>query len=108
MDIRDDNHTQLVEIIKTLRVMSTQETPAPLIWEEMQRYLDQVAAHLERNMLPRIEEKKPHLDLRGGTAMPKVAEYVGATSQAAAVEDEQPEETPAHSFLPPQRNGARA
>ncbi len=103
MDIRDNIHTQLVEHIATLRVIVKQETPAPAIWEEMQRYFDEVAAHLERNVLPRVDFKAPYLDLRGnGTTKvaelgaAKVAELVGITSAEAADEDRaalDPEET---------------
>lgn len=79
MDIRDNPHTQLEEHIKTIRNIAKQTPPPQLVWEEIKRYLEESALHLESFMLPKIEVKTPYLDLRSGVlgSHNKTAELVG-------------------------------
>ncbi len=80
MDIRDPIFLQLREHIATIRRLSEMETPAALVWAEVSLYLREAAIHLETFVLPKIEMKTPHVDLRG-TAAPKIAEFVGSTQE---------------------------
>lgn len=89
MDLRDDIHTQLAEHIKTLHVLSQLDTPAQLVWTEIQRYLlEESSAYLETFVLPKVDAKTPHVDLRGNGMAPKIATFIGATSVEAADEGE--------------------
>ncbi len=106
MDIRDPIKTQVQQHIDTLHILAGLETPAALVWKEVSAYLEESAVYLETFVLEKIELKTPHVDLRGNAEPPKVAEYVGVTSAEAALEDAEPNVV--STFLPPQRNGARA
>lgn len=88
MDLRDNAHDQLVTHIATLRFMAEQETPAQLIWAEMQRILSESATHIELFVIPKVEPVKQHLDLLHRNPEPTIAQYVPATSEAARDEDE--------------------
>ena len=79
LDIRDPIDQQLKDHIATIRRLSEMETPAKLVWDEVGLYLREAAIYLDTFLLPKIESKTPHVDLRG-TAPPKVAEFVGATT----------------------------
>ena len=91
MDLRDDPHTQLKDVIGTLHIISKLEPPSELIHNELTRWYEQVATLLETFILPMIKAEQPILDLRTG----KVGNYhkvaplvVGATSAEAAEADE--------------------
>lgn len=79
LDIRDAIHTQLEEHIKSIRNIAKQPAPPQLVWEEMQRYLEESAMHLELFILPKVPVVTPHLDLRTGLmgSQNKIAEIVG-------------------------------
>lgn len=81
MDLRDNLHDQIEQHIATLHVLSQLETPAQLVWTEVARYLLESASYLQTFVLPKIESKTPHVDLRGTGLAPRLATYVGATSE---------------------------
>lgn len=87
MDIRDNAHDQLVTHVATLRFLAAQETPAQLIWAEMQRILNESALHLEHFVIPKVAPVKQHLDLLGHNPEPVIAEYVPAAGDADMAAD---------------------
>lgn len=116
MDLRDDRHTQVEDIIKTLRILSELPPQPEMVHAEITRWQKQAAMMLEVFILPTIPDEAPLLDLRTGKQgnAHKVAPYVvGATSEAAAAEDEKvssvdkvPDEAP--GFLPRRDGSLRA
>lgn len=87
MDLRENIHDQLMTHIGTLRALAALENPAPLVWAEAKRVLDESATHLEIFVAPKIEPTKSLLDLMGRNTAPTIAAYVPATSQEALDED---------------------
>jgi len=90
MDLRDNTHDQLTTHIDTLRALARRETPPLLIWEEVQRILEESATHLELFVVPKVESVKQHLDLTHRNPEPQIAKYV----PSPASEEEPSAETP--------------
>ena len=101
MDIRDNAHDQLATHIETLRTLARREAPPQLIWEEVQRVLEESATHLEIFVAPKVAPAKQLLDLLKRNPEPQIAQYVPATSQEARDEDEREAAVP--TFM---RNGS--
>ena len=91
MDLRDDTHTQVEDIIKTLRILAKLPPKSEMVHAEITRWCQQAAMMLEVFILPTIPDGAPLLDLRTGHEgnAHKIAPYenVGATSAEAAAED---------------------
>ncbi len=104
MDIRDPINQQLEDHIETILRLADMETPAALVWAEVSLYLHESGTHLRDYVLPKIEVKTPHVNLRGTVMAPKIATFVGATSVEAVDLDERSAEDVAPSFL--MSNGA--
>jgi hypothetical protein len=114
MDTRDDTHTQVRDLIETLRIIAKQKPPSELVWGEITRWAEQAATIVETYILTTIKVETPYLDLRTGVLgnAHKIAPLVvGATSQEAADADIPGSEegaVAANAFMPPNRNGARS
>ncbi len=86
MDIRTDAHDALITHIDTLRYLVKHDTPAELVWREMQGVLSESATFLELFVVPKVEPVKQYLDMLGVNPPPVIADYVpaaGATEEPA-------------------------
>jgi hypothetical protein len=79
MDLRDDAHTQVEDVIKTMRILAKLPAQPELVHKEITRWLEQAATVLEVFILPTIPAGPTLLDLRTGKQgnAHKVAELVG-------------------------------
>lgn len=90
MDLRDSNHTQVEDVIATMRILAKLPPQPEMVHSEITRWLEQAATVLEVFILPTINQAPPLLDLRTGKQgnSIKIAELVGAASETAQEEDE--------------------
>ncbi len=106
MDIRDPIDQQLRDHIDTILRLAEMETPAALVWAEISLYLHESGNHIRDYILPKVEVKTPHVNLRGTVTVPKIAEFVGSTSSSdETVPNLFPERDEANAFL--KSNGAQ-
>ncbi len=80
MDIRDPINQQLQDHIETILRLAEMETPAALVWAEISLYLHESGNHIRDYILPKVEVKTPHVNLRGTVLVPRIAEFVGSTT----------------------------
>lgn len=96
MNLKDPTVEQIKDLIEWMRQIAALETPAALVWAEIQEGLRERALFLESYTLKKIPTPARHLHL--GPQAPMVAELVGIAG-LSEVSEPDPNEGAGNVFL---------